>query len=154
MRAGISAIGICRAPSSRQIASSLASRTSRTVCSLPALRMSASSRTETSSDPLTDSVDKAFVAPLRGMTVVHRSDWKPVKKTSKRREVAPSESSSLAPTFTPFVEDREPGLLRLVRQFQAGFKFSAEDLPVRLSGTTSYAIFCPSLRSRMPARPR
>ena len=38
--AGISAIGICRAPSSRQIASSLASRTSRTVCPLPALRMS------------------------------------------------------------------------------------------------------------------
>ena len=32
------------------------------------------------------------------------SDWKPVKKTSKRREVTPSESSSLAPTFTPFVE--------------------------------------------------
>ena len=37
-------------------------------------------------------------------------------------------------------------------QFQAGFKLSAEDLPVRLSATTSYAIFCPSFRSRMPAR--
>ena len=35
---------------------------------------------------------------------------------------------------------------------QAGFKFSAEDLRVHLSGTASYAIFCPSLRSRMPAR--
>src|ERR1700722_1108905 len=66
--------------------------------------MSASSRTETASDPLRDSVDKAFVAPLRCMTVVHMSDWKPVKKTPKRREVTSSESSSLAPTFTPFVE--------------------------------------------------
>ena len=37
-------------------------------------------------------------------------------------------------------------------QFQAGFKLSAEDLPVRLSETTSYAIFCPSFSSRMPAR--
>jgi hypothetical protein len=37
-------------------------------------------------------------------------------------------------------------------QFQAGFKLSAEDLPVRLSATTSYAIFWPSFRSRMPAR--
>jgi hypothetical protein len=37
-------------------------------------------------------------------------------------------------------------------QFQAGFKLSAEDLPVRLSVTTSYAIFCPSFRARMPAR--
>jgi hypothetical protein len=38
-------------------------------------------------------------------------------------------------------------------QFQAGFKLSAEDLPVRLSATTSQAIFYPSFRSRMPARP-
>jgi hypothetical protein len=29
---------------------------------------------------------------------------------------------------------------------------SAEDLPVRPSATTSKAIFCPSFRSRMPAR--
>src|SRR5271165_2777344 len=36
------------------------------------------------------------------------------------------------------------------RQFQAGFKFSAEDFPLRLSATTS-AIFCPSFRSRIPA---
>jgi hypothetical protein len=36
-------------------------------------------------------------------------------------------------------------------QFQAGFKLSAEDLPVRLSATTSYAIFWPSFRSRIPA---
>jgi hypothetical protein len=35
---------------------------------------------------------------------------------------------------------------------QAGFKLSAEDLPVRRSATTSYPIFCPSFRSRMPAR--
>ena len=59
MRAGISAIGICRAPSSRQTSSSLASRTSRTVCFFPALRMSASSRTEITSDPLRGSVDIA-----------------------------------------------------------------------------------------------
>src|SRR6202044_1144886 len=37
-------------------------------------------------------------------------------------------------------------------QRQADFKLSAEDLPVRLSATTSYSIFCPSFRSRMPAR--
>jgi hypothetical protein len=37
-------------------------------------------------------------------------------------------------------------------QFQAGFRSSAEDLPVRRSATTSYAIFWPSFSSRMPAR--
>jgi hypothetical protein len=37
-------------------------------------------------------------------------------------------------------------------QFQAGFRLPAEDLPVRLSATTSYAIFWPSFRSRMAAR--
>jgi hypothetical protein len=35
---------------------------------------------------------------------------------------------------------------------QAACRFSAEDLPVRRSGTTLNAIFWPSLRSRMPAR--
>jgi hypothetical protein len=63
VRAGISAIGTCRAPSSRQISSSLASRTSRTVCSFPALRMSASSRTEIASDPLRASVDIRGCSP-------------------------------------------------------------------------------------------
>ena len=37
-------------------------------------------------------------------------------------------------------------------QFQAGFKLSAEDFPLRLSATISYPIFCPSFRSRIPAR--
>ena len=63
VRAGISAIGICRAPSSRQTSSSFASRTSRTVCSFPALRTSASSRTEIASDPLRGSVDLARLLP-------------------------------------------------------------------------------------------
>src|ERR1700722_13554230 len=63
VRAGISAVGICRAPSSRQTSSSLASRTSRTVRSFPALSMSASSRTEIASEPLRGSVDIARLLP-------------------------------------------------------------------------------------------
>src|SRR6202041_633635 len=59
VRAEICAIGTCRAPSSLQISSSLASRTSRTVCSFPALRMSASSRTEIAPDPRRGSVNMA-----------------------------------------------------------------------------------------------
>jgi hypothetical protein len=37
-------------------------------------------------------------------------------------------------------------------QFKADLKLTAEDLPVGGSTTTSYAIFCASFRSRMPAR--
>jgi hypothetical protein len=71
------------------------------------------------------------------MTVVHMSDWKPVKKTSKRRAVAPSESSSFAPTFTPFVEGLGAEFASTGSPNSADYKLSAEDFPVRLSATTS-----------------
>ena len=38
------------------------------------------------------------------------------------------------------------------KRIRAGFRFSAEDFPVRLSATISSEIFWPSLRSRIPAR--
>ena len=99
-RAGISAIGTCRAPSSLQISSSLASRTSRTVCSFPALRMSASSRTEIASDPRRCSVDISRLSPDLHYSFTYVG-LETGQETSPRREVT-SESlhcASAAPSL-------------------------------------------------------
>jgi len=44
------------------------------------------------------------------------------------------------------------GIIVLRAADQTACRFSAADLPVLRSATTSKAIFCPSLRARMPAR--
>jgi hypothetical protein len=72
-------------------------------------------------------------ASLTYTTTVHMSDGKPLKTTLS----AARDSSLLAPTALLSRQDRERGSLRLIRQFQTGFKLSAEDLPVRLSATIS-----------------
>ena len=71
--------------------------------------------------------------PWTYTTSVHRSDWKPVKK---HRRVA--RSSRTRARWRGAALTIEIGTSsRPVRHFQAGFRLSAEDLPVRLSGTTS-----------------
>jgi hypothetical protein len=53
------------------------------------------------------------------MTAVHMSDWKPVKKTAKRREAAPSESEWLSGFENP-IETR-PYEAGETRPYEAGW---------------------------------
>ena len=70
-------------------------------------------------------------------TAVHMSDWKPDKKHRRgERSLLQNQARWRRPSLLSW-KDREPGSLRLVRQVQAGFKLSAEDLPLRLSATIS-----------------
>jgi hypothetical protein len=70
-------------------------------------------------------------------TTVHMSDWKPDKKHRRCERSLLQRQLRLRWRRTPLVKDKEPDSPRLVRQFQAGFKLSAEDLPLRLSATIS-----------------
>jgi hypothetical protein len=98
VRAGISPSEYAERPQVRKYSSSLASRTSRTVCSFPAPRMSASSRTEIASDPLRGSVDIAR-SLLDYTTAVHMSDWKQDKK--HRRGARSPQNHSIVPALHP-----------------------------------------------------